>query len=244
MKPKKYCRWCGEYVELIKAHIIPEKFFKSMQGEEGPIREYSRARGAFPKKRPIGIYDTDILCLKCEQKFQLVDDYGQKILLQREMELERVTKDKSLACYKLENVDGNLLKQFFISILWRASVSKVQFFEQVRLGKFEGRAKEIVCSGVFSTKNEFAYCLTRYDTTKYGEVVSNPMCMRVEGINFVMFTLPNYVVHVKVDSRQAPEYITNLQLVDDGVLLLGARKFEFSGEYWDCRDALLKKRIS
>jgi hypothetical protein len=74
---------CYRDVKLIKAHAIPEAFFVGLRHEQNPPRIITDNSGVFPKKAPIGVYDNGILCRDCEDRFQNVDDYGQKLTKRR-----------------------------------------------------------------------------------------------------------------------------------------------------------------
>ena len=55
------CRGCNQDKKLVKAHIIPESFFRGLRGEKEPAKILSNRKDFYPKKSPIGIYDTEIL---------------------------------------------------------------------------------------------------------------------------------------------------------------------------------------
>ena len=79
------CRLCFSAKKLVKAHVIPEAFFRVLRnGSESPLIVSGSAK-FYPKRSPIGVYDQYILCEECEKKFGVVDDYGIKVFLaQRE----------------------------------------------------------------------------------------------------------------------------------------------------------------
>src|SRR3954470_151131 len=72
------CRLCEQQKKLIKAHIIPEGFFRRLrEGNKAPLLVSERD---YVKRSPIGIYDSGILCANCDGIFALWDDYAQQIL--------------------------------------------------------------------------------------------------------------------------------------------------------------------
>lgn len=85
-----FCQGCGLERKLIKAHAIPESFFVKMRSEHGAPKIMTDLKGVYPKKSLIGVYDEQILCRECEDKFQTVDDYGQQILLQQDGDHEKL----------------------------------------------------------------------------------------------------------------------------------------------------------
>lgn len=55
------CRLCGRSRKLIKAHAIPEAFFRAARGGE-PESPLLVSAGDFPRRATIGIYGQGILC--------------------------------------------------------------------------------------------------------------------------------------------------------------------------------------
>jgi len=49
------CQFCGENKKSVKAHIIPEAFFRDISDEGGILKH--RQLGTHPKKSPKGVYD-------------------------------------------------------------------------------------------------------------------------------------------------------------------------------------------
>ena len=73
------CRLCAEDRKLVKAHVIPEAFFRVLRaGGETPIL-ISNVANTYPKRSPIGVYDQNILCEDCETMFSQVDDYNKPV---------------------------------------------------------------------------------------------------------------------------------------------------------------------
>jgi hypothetical protein len=75
------CRMCSNDRKLIRAHVIPEAFFRVQRADGEPTFLITNTVGQYPKRAPIGVYDEGILCGDCENSFQAIDDYGIKVLL-------------------------------------------------------------------------------------------------------------------------------------------------------------------
>jgi hypothetical protein len=82
---------CCHEKKLIKAHVIPEKFFTPLRSEKKSPILCSNTEGKYPKRSPIGIYDSSILCSKCDNYIGNWDNYAQQLLLKE--------FDESLAVY-------------------------------------------------------------------------------------------------------------------------------------------------
>lgn len=145
------CRYCDQPRPLVKAHIIPEAFFRAIGvGKNAPLVFTSVPGYPHPKRAPIGVYDESILCDACERRFDKVDAYGTKILIHT-LRGKALTPHRNplqpqdVVGFEAKNVDQGLLLRFLVATLWRASVSTHPFYAKVNLGqRYEAFGKEAV----------------------------------------------------------------------------------------------------
>jgi len=142
------CRYCDQDKKLINAHIIPERFFDELKTGPGPLKEYSSRPEEFPKKSQLGVYDQTILCLECEQELAPYDNYAFEVFLSDRFKKSEIKDEEELLGYTLEGIDYPRLKLFFLSLIWRASVSTHPYYKEVRLGPYES-----VIRGMLKTKD-------------------------------------------------------------------------------------------
>jgi hypothetical protein len=131
------CRYCDADTKLIEAHIIPEAFFKELKIASGPLQVLSSQVEAHPKRSHKGVYDSTILCLDCEKELGPFDNYAVEVFLSGKYAKEGRFKDDDLEGYVISKIDYRMLKLFFLSMLWRASVSESLFFNRISLGPYE-----------------------------------------------------------------------------------------------------------
>ena len=156
------CKGCNEKKKLIKAHIIPKSFWVGLRDGDEPPKLMTDKTDIYPRRLPIGVYDKNILCRGCEDKFQMIDDYGQQLLLKEESKHKELTHNGKVAGYKIDNFDYNLLKLFFISILWRASVSTQDFYAKIDIGPFEDAAKKLIWNNTPGGPEDFSCVLAKF----------------------------------------------------------------------------------
>lgn len=203
-----HCLYCGQERTLVKAHIIPEAFFRDIRGEASTLYFIMNEPGTHPKRAPIGVYDKQILCGECEKSFQNVDDYAADLLIrERDSAFER----KSLTggtIYVAEQFDYHRLKLFIVSVLWRASVSTQQYFSRVDLGRRLARAKEMIAAEDAGPAGEFAVVLSRWAVPEQFSIsptlMADPFEMRYDGIRAVRLYLSAFVADVSVEQRSLP----------------------------------------
>jgi hypothetical protein len=215
---------------LGKSHIIPESFFPKDVEDDRPSRLLTNKEGEYPKKLPAGVYDRTILCHSCERKFDLVDNYGQKTLLENEGKHSPITHGGTTYGFELPTYDYNLLKSFFVSVLWRASVSTHPFYGRIRLGPFESIALDLFKSGQFISPESFSVVLAKFDHP-IGKSMMCPFTSKFDGLNFCQFYLGGYIAYIKVDKRDSLGAFTEVMLSPGRPLRVISREFFESKEY-------------
>lgn len=204
------CKFCHKDKKLIDAHIIPRCFFEAMRdkGDNRPFELLSNTKNEHPRKLWIGSYDKNILCEGCEKVFQKYDDYACKILLSNtgnNSEHILDSNEKKVAC-KLKNVDCKKLKLFFLSVLWRASVSKRKEFKRVEIGPFENNLRDMIQKDNPGGNNDFLVIVRKFVDILGKNFLMDPYIFKVDGINFYRFYLgAGYEFHIKVDKRNIKE---------------------------------------
>lgn len=224
------CQLCLEDQKLIKAHVIPEGFFRLLRVDEQPPQMLTNTPGRFPKRAPIGVYDKNILCADCEALFGAWDAYAQKLLLTEFDEASYLSHRGQRIALRIAEFDYEVLKLFFVSLLWRATVSTCEFYSRVRTGPFEQILKERLLARDPGPPDEFAVSLAKFEHPA-GQGILDPHPERWSGVNYMRFYLGGYVAYIKVDRRPPPELPGALRLSPQQPLLVVLRNLEASREF-------------
>jgi hypothetical protein len=228
------CKLCGLSRKLIKAHIIPESFFReSSKGTH--TRLISNNLNEFSKQAPVGIYDREILCEQCEKKFGPLDEYGGKVFISEHDSLFSAVKNVGeVVGFCSDKIDKEKLHRFILSVLWRASVSKQRFYEKVCLGVHEEVVKSLMFSLDKNKAKQFSIVIARWVSQPALEPVTkiqlNPEKVKLSGVNSYVFYFGKTIVYVKVDQRPFPADFTNLAFYSSSDLLVVARSLDKSKE--------------
>lgn len=189
----------------------------------------------FPKRRPIGSYEK-LLCKDCEQKLGVYDNYAQDLLLKKSLDFFPNTD----LAYIIPHFDYFVLKSFFISLLWRASITKLEEFKLIDAGPYEFRLRDLIISDSVGGKDEFSIFITKFDSknekNKYisEKSILFPAKQRIDNaLNYSVFYLSSgYKVYIKVDKRNTDELFIKLILKDAmPMVILRMDNFEDSPEY-------------
>jgi len=158
-----------------------------------------------------------MLCEPCEQHLSKFEHYAAAVLNGNLPIRAASSNGRDIL---ISGIDYRLFKLFLLSILWRASVSKQEFFKLVRLGPHEetirrmiieerpGAASDYGCSVVFSS----------LDGEDLADTMFNPEPMRWEGRRFFKFFFASAMWIFYCDRRPAPLYLRRKFLQEDGTL--------------------------
>ena len=224
------CRYCeNPNNKLVKAHVIPEGFFRRMDDAGGTLRLLSENQEQYPKRSPIGVYDSTILCQSCEPLFGDWDNYAQELLTEEPKDSVQILANGLLVGYEVKEYRYDLLKLFFISVLWRASVSTHAFYEKIRLGPYEAEARDFLRRRDPGNTEDFAVTLAKFDDP-LGKAILDPHPEKWEGINYYRFYLGGYVAYVKTDQQPAPEPLSEFAMTPGKALRIIRRNLDRSDE--------------
>lgn len=231
------CKFCSGEHELVEAHIIPEGFWRPFRHAGQMPRLLSSDE--HPRRIPIGVYDSTILCTRCEPRFGPWDQYAQELLHDELPQARQRRVGQLVVAYEVDDWRYDLLKLFFVSVLWRAAVSRQPFFKRITLGPFEDRALRMLTEGHPGAPDDFAVVLAK-STTKYGRAILDPFVGRIDGINYATFYLGFYIAYIKVDKRGSLPELQPLVLAPGGPLKILARDLR-EGKELPVLQNLLKK---
>lgn len=227
------CRMCRRVAPLVKAHVIPEAFFRVQRdGKEVPLLVAGRS-DTFPKKAPIGVYDREILCAACEARFLQPDTYAAEVFLGRfDKHFRPLELPSKKVAFEGPEVDKAKVLLFLASIIWRASVSTHPFYKQVQLGEFEETLRVGLLENPQSVALAIDAVLSRWDDADDGSLpttaLMSPHQERWGTIEAYRLYLGKVVVYIKVDDRAFEEPFSVLSLRAGGPCRIVVRQLSTS----------------
>lgn len=171
MNQPGHCKLCGSHKQLVKAHIIPEFLYKELYNDIHQTQYVDSNKNVeLIKNLKTGIWDSEILCKECDGDIlnARYDDYASKALwgyknLNLVLEGKYLIQDPRITWQVWKNLDTGRLKLFFLSVLWRASVTKKSFFNDVSLGSLhEQNIKEMLMENNPGDLDDYPILLIRF----------------------------------------------------------------------------------
>jgi hypothetical protein len=224
------CRLCGEERKLIEAHILARCLHEPLLHPSGPMMRLSKDAATPPRASQTGEYDTDILCAACDNEFSPWDKYARDLLFQPLPSDKVTTGPSGQKFYIIGAYDYRRLKLFFLSLLWRMSISRRKAFQNIRLGPFEEQIRARLLAEDPGRAEDFAVYINRYGDALGNSVMMESRQERLAGIRIYNVGLPGYIGAIKVDSQPIPVDIGPLVLNPDAPLIVGIRDMSAAPE--------------
>lgn len=232
------CRLCFRDRKLVKSHIVPEAFWRDLRDEvEGAPWLISGADGVYAQRSHSGVYDQGILCDECEPRFGDLDEYGIRVLLQDFDRLFSPVIDTvfpaRVAGYESTSVDQDRLLRFFVSVLWRASVSTQPFYSNVVLGDLEAASTSVLDPAV-PVPAVFGAVLARWtpaeDMGYAAHGMLDPITLTPEGTPLYIVYFGQCVAYLRASEVPFGPKLGANRLGADANLRVTSRDFRRSGE--------------
>jgi hypothetical protein len=195
------CKLCGQSKNLIKAHIIPEAFFKLSKQNQAPMALIGAGPGGISIKSPLGPYDQNILCEPCDCKIlNEFDEHAIKTMLNSSNKVKLRRNDMQFIAYK--DADPNLIQKFVASVIWRAAVSSHLFYRQVKLGPYEAILRNYIL-GHGSFELNRSILVVEYDF--HLELpTTGPFNSKIDNLNLLRLQANRFEFYLKLDQRPFP----------------------------------------
>ncbi len=225
------CKLCGQSKNLINAHIIPASFWDV--GKK-PLAVFSDAVGSKPRKSPIGIYDSNILCDNCDNELGKLDQYALENLIRKsgtiDFGFDGVAKNYA-------PIDVSKIYSFILSVAWRASKSKHDFYAEIVLGPYEDKFGDAF-KLPHTNSLKFEIFIAEFDTSVLPYL--QPKSVRVDNVNGVLLYLGRFKIFIKTDRRYLYNTIGSLLFQDGNKIMSSVESWATSREK-QMADRILQK---
>lgn len=161
------CQLCLQDKKLLKkSHIIPDFMYQEIYDDKHFLSKVDLRSLEIVQKRPSGFYDKNILCDDCDNRIiSQYESYGSKVLYggNPPKEIAPIFEHSKLQDQvNVTRIDYTKFKLFLLSIIWRAHISKQEFFYKVDLGPYAEKLRKMVFNGNAGEENEFETCIVSY----------------------------------------------------------------------------------
>jgi len=135
------CKLCHAPVEkLVKSHIIPEFLYKGMHDEKHRLAGLSLNPQIGDAVIQSGLWER-LLCGHCDNVVLGARETHVSQLLEHGLESQSAIDGNDL---RLRKLDYTQIRLFYLSLLWRMSMSSLQFFSEVALGPHQEPIRKMI----------------------------------------------------------------------------------------------------
>ena len=131
------CALCKRNGDLQNSHILPEFFYKLVYDPKPRRFHAISAIASEPERYEQKGVRERLLCRECEQKLGRWEHYAKAAFV--DARGVQITQQQDAVVFG--NLDYKLFKLFQLSLLWRMSVSTLDFFKGISLGPYEEKIR-------------------------------------------------------------------------------------------------------
>lgn len=162
------CKLCLKDKELIrKSHIIPDFMYDGLYDEKHRFHEVTVTKDKDIKTegfRQTGGYEGQILCQSCDNEvLGKLEKYASQVLYGGiPNKIQKRDKDKGMEYTLYEKIDHRKFKLFLLSLLWRASISKLPIFKDINLGRHEEKIRQMIIDNILDDPVQYQCAMASY----------------------------------------------------------------------------------
>ena len=224
------CRLCKQEKELIKkSHIIPNFMYQNLFDEKHRLRNFDTAalkgEGGRIDKPQSGIHEGGLLCSDCDggiignryESYASKTIFGGELLTTEIPEIKKYKDPNGLEFSLISNIDYTRFKLFLLSILWRASISSKNFFQDINLGeKHEEIIRDMLYNVNPGDNDDYPIVPIFYlRDEKMPEAIIEPSRGKTkDGANIYTFVMAGafFVYFVNSKNKKTPEYVHEITI--------------------------------
>jgi len=231
---KRICKLCLKEANLLsKSHIIPDFMYKELYDEKHRFL-FTTNLDLKEKKENLkhlqtGIYEGNILCRNCDnvilgslERYTANFLYAENISKEKSPLLIPQIDLKGNRFFKVSNADYSKFKLFFLSILWRSSISTNEFFKEIQLGIHEQIIRKMIIENQPGNIGDYPVIISIIDqsSTSPKDYIGQPRLTKYSGHRIALFWTSSLLFGVLISSHKKPSELIDMALNPSGDFLL------------------------
>ena len=213
------CALCLQEAELRGSHVIPEFLYETLYDEKHRLQVLSIIPEQANWREQKGLRER-LLCDECEQKLSVWERYA-SLVLKGGVPL---TARQEGNIVHISGLDYRQIKLFQLSVLWRAGVSSLQFFENVQLGAHALTLRQLLLAGDPGSPERYGCFMfgLKHEAGAFTGVIMQPGKVRLSGHIAYRFVFGGFVWAMLVSGHDlgAPLNQCTLSASGNTVILL------------------------
>ena len=226
------CRLCLNVRPLCRSHIIPEFLYEELYDPRHRCFAIPPAPQEPERLLQKGERE-QLLCQECETHLSVHERYICETF--RNSRLQAVRRGN---LQLFAGLNYSHIRLFFLSILWRMSISSLAFFRDVDLGPRAEHLRQKILADDPGEPYEYGFTCTIpvIDDTFYRDFILQPHAVRVDGRRVYRTVLGGLVVLYYVSRQRLPQSQESVFMRKDGSwgwLIADIKELPFLCEYFN-----------
>ena len=239
------CALCKNDRDLQNSHIIPEFFYKLVYDPSPRRFRVISAIVSKPERYEQKGLREPLLCKDCEQKLGRWEDYAKRAFVDgRGLQITQ-QKNAVMLC----GLEYKLFKLFLLSLLWRMSVSNLDFFNEVKLGPYEEKIRLALLNDDPLLPHQFAcwMIVVLIGGKAYTDWIVEPTVARVGGRHVYSLVIAGILFNFHVGRQPLQPSVASHVLSEHGAMTVSVMRMrdipfliKFARRFTRARDARRK----
>lgn len=191
------CALCLTHEELRNSHIIPEWIYEPLYGSKHRfiVGELVDDSGPAAVYKPVQNHQKglreQLLCQACECMLSDWEGHAKDVLFAR----RRITHHLEKTAIRIENVDYDKFRLFYLSLLWRMSMSTRTEFRDIQLGvNINEDLRQKILSSAPGDPSEFGCLICVFgDDNSNLRIMFLPQQANIKGKNIYYLVTPGFL---------------------------------------------------
>jgi hypothetical protein len=162
-----------------------------------------------------GIYENNLFCKRCDNEILgSLEKYGSIVLFgsnnksPQKVDIKRYISPTGVPFMQIESINYQKFKLFLLSILWRASISKHEFFQNVRLGPYNEVLRKAILNFENLPEEKFRICLIFFNdklNEQIDKLISPPKRVKKGICTLYIFYLSKLFYFFEINNKSGLE---------------------------------------
>ncbi|WP_277014312.1 hypothetical protein [Flavobacterium lindanitolerans] len=251
------CKLCLHEKPLLKrSHIVPNFMYKSMfNGGKRLVSINTNDIGGKVKFMQTGYTESNLLCANCDngilsrlERFASLNIYSEPSANSLVTRKEYDEGGEIIPYIRFENLDYTNAKLFFLSIIWRCHISKLEVFSDVNLGEHAEQIRRMILDNDAGDEKRYEVVLIHIDTdgSRPSKAVIDPRQYTSEGNTFCIFHINEIMYHFNISEHNKIDLFTKASIQKDNIMDIAKLKGKWARMHFDMymgRKLLMKSNI-
>ncbi len=219
------CKLCLQDKPLLKkSHIASNFLYQELQGEDHSFMKVD-LQGVTAKKIQTGFFEQNILCANCDNaRLGVLESYASRVLYGGKIKginLRHEINPDGAEWMLCDGIDYKKFKLFLLSLIWRFSISKNEFYRFVDLGQYEEVIRKMILENDAGDVLDYPCTIMTYRHHKDlpFHLVSQPLRHRGSDGGICYSVMMNgFIYTFYISKKMTPRHISEIAINQQGQL--------------------------